>query len=45
MNFSVSLWDFLAFVAYTLIWGFLVNVWTAKFPDSTLSKALLFITS
>lgn len=45
MHLSISLWDFLATVCYIIIFGFLANTVKAMYPDSTVVKALMFVTS
>lgn len=43
MNFHASFIEFGITVCYILIFGFLVRSYMAKYPDSSLSKALAFI--
>lgn len=33
----------LAWLAYAMIWGFIIRAISAKFPDNPFSKALAFI--
>jgi hypothetical protein len=43
MNLNVSLWGFLTWLAYYIIAGFFLRFLSAKFPDSPIGKAVLFI--
>jgi hypothetical protein len=42
-NLNVSFWGWLTFVAYFLITGFFLRFLSSKYPDSPLSKAIMFI--
>lgn len=43
MHLHASALDFLVFMAYFLLAGFLVRVVATRWPDSGLSKALAFV--
>lgn len=43
MTLQIGVLGFLTFVAYALIYGFLLRGMTARYPDSTVTKALAFI--
>ncbi len=42
-NLNISLWGFLTFVCYALIFGFFSRFLASQYPDSAVSKALLFM--
>jgi hypothetical protein len=42
-NLNISLWGFLTFVCYALIFGFFARFIASQWPDGPVSKALLFI--
>lgn len=42
-DLNISLWGFLTFLCYMLIAGFLTRTVASMWPESALSKALLYI--
>jgi hypothetical protein len=43
MNLNIGLLGFLTFAAYLIIFGFMARAISARYPDSTASKAIAYI--
>jgi len=43
MNLNIGLLGFATFAAYLVIFGFIARSITARYPDSTISKAIGYI--
>lgn len=43
MNLNVSVWGFLTWLSYYIIAAFFLRFLSAKYPDTALGKAVMFI--